>query len=121
MTDTTVYGSLNLIAEYLTNNCSDTFYFFITPYNAKLKQGQYNGNTGYDDNKLGYSLEDVATAYKEVGAKYNIPVLDLFKYGNYEVEMYDSDSDGVHPNQDFILEYTAPQIAEFIRQNYRGK
>lgn len=121
MTDTTIYGSLNLIAEYLTTNHSDTFVFFITPYNAKLKQGQYDGNTGYDNNKLGYSLEDVATAYIEVGEKYNIPVLDLFKNGNYEVEMYDSDSDGVHPNQDFILEYTAPQIAEFIRQNYRGK
>ena len=118
-TDTTIYGSLNLIAEYLTTNHSDSFYFFITPYNAKLKQGQYNGNTGYDKNKLGYSLEDVAIAYRQVGEKYNIPVLDLFKYGNYEVEMYDNDSDGVHPNQDFILEYTAPQIAEFIKNNYK--
>ena len=119
MTDTTIYGSLNLIAEYLTTNCSNSFYFFMSPYNAKLKQGQYNGYTGFHSNKLGYSLQDIAKAYKEVAIKYNIPFLDLFNNGNYEFEMYDNDSDGVHPNQDFILEYTAPQIAQFIKDNYK--
>ena len=115
-TKDTVYGSLNLIAEHLTTTQEDAFIFFMTPYKCKVGSRTYK-----DKNDAGYVLEDVANAVKEVANKYNIPVLDMFNEGQYELEMYNYGSDGIHPSQEFIREYTAPQIAEFIRQNYRGK
>ena len=115
-TKDTVYGSLNLIAEHLTTTQEDAFIFFMTPYKCKVGSRTYK-----DKNDAGYVLEDVSNAVKEVANKYNIPVLDMFNEGQYELEMYNYGSDGIHPSQEFIREYTAPQIAEFIRQNYRGK
>ena len=113
-TKDTVYGSLNLIAEHLTTNFPDAFVFFMTPYKCKLTNGTYK-----DKNSAGYTLENVANAIKHVAARYNIPVLDMFNEGQFELEMYNFGSDGVHPSQEFIKEYTAPQIAEFIKQNYK--
>ncbi len=115
-TSATVYGSLYLIAEHLTTTQEDAFIFFMTPYKCKIGTKTYK-----DKNNAGYVLEDVANAIKEVGAKYNIPVLDLFNEGQYELEMYNYGSDGIHPSQEFIKEYTAPQIEAFIRQNYSNK
>lgn len=115
-TNETVYGSLNLIAEHLTTTQEDAFVFFMTPYKCKVGTKSYK-----DPNAAGYVLEDVVNAVKEVASKYNIPVLDMFNEGQYELEMYNYGSDGIHPSQEFVREYTAPQIAEFIRQNYRGK
>ena len=115
-TKDTVYGSLNLIAEHLTTTQEDAFIFFMTPYKCKVGSRTYK-----DKNDAGYVLEDVSNAVKEVANKYNIPVLDMFNEGQYELEMYNYGSDAIHPSQEFIREYTAPQIAEFIRQNYRGK
>ena len=71
-----------------------------------------------DINSQGYNLVDVANAIKEVAAIYNIAVLDLLEEGNFESIMYDSDCDGIHPNQKFVLEVMAPQIAQFIKNNY---
>ena len=105
----TVYGSLNLIATHLTTNHKDAFVFFMTPYKTALTID------------TAYPLSDLANAVKEVAAMYDIPVLDMYSVGRFELEMYDANSDGVHPSQEFFEEYTAPQIAEFIRQNYRGK
>lgn len=112
----TVYGGLNLIAEHLITTQEDAFIFFMTPY-------KYKPDSGYctDINEAGYTLEDVAIAVKQVAAKYDIAVLDMYNEGQFELEMYNANSDGIHPSQEFIREYTAPQIAEFIRQNYRGK
>ena len=108
--NTTIYGSLYLIANYLTTNYSDSFIFFMTPFKMR----------GYEkNNSQNYKLEDVANAIKYVANKYNIPVLDLFENGNYEVEMYLPVSDGIHPSQGFFIEYTGPQITEFIKENYR--
>ena len=45
-------------------------------------------------------------------------MLDLFEYGGFENVMYDQDCDGVHPNQTFVLNVMAPQIADFIKNNY---
>lgn len=115
-TKDTVYGSLNLIAEHFTTTQEDAFIFFMTPYKCKVGSRTYE-----DKNDAGYVLEDVANAVKEVASKYNIPVLDMFNEGRYELEMYNYGSDGIHPSQEFIKNYTAPQIEEFIRQNYRGK
>ena len=109
-TKTTIYGCLNLIAEYLTTNYSDSFVFFMTPYKALEKWNVVNHDM--------YELSDVADAVKEIAAKYDIPVLDMYNLGNYEVEMNNSGNDGCHPSQEFMIKYAAPQVAEFIRQNY---
>ena len=103
----TVYGSLNLIAKHLTANHSDAFVFFITPYKTAISI-----NTDYP-------LSDIIKAIKEVAGNYNIPVLDMFTEGQFELEMYSEYSDGIHPSQEFVREYTAPMIAEFIKQNYK--
>ncbi|MBQ4060874.1 MAG: hypothetical protein IJD46_02485 [Bacilli bacterium] len=48
-----------------------------------------------------------------------ILVLDLLEVGGFEDVMYDEDCDGVHPNQNFITDVMAPQIAKFIQDNYQ--
>ena len=112
-TNSTIYGSLYLIAEHLTTTQEDAFIFFMTPYKCKLGTKNYN-----DKNNAGYVLADVVTAIKTVASEYNIPVLDMFNEGKFELEMYNATSDGLHPSPEFIAEYTAPQIEAFIRQNY---
>ena len=106
-TNTTIYGCLYLIAEHLTNVHKDAFVFFITPYKTSLIRNEY------------YTLPDVVKAIKEVAVIYDIPVLDMYNVGNFELEMYNEISDGVHPTPEFVREYTAPQITEFIKENYK--
>ena len=101
----TVYGCLNMIAEYLSTEHKGSFVFFMTPYKTTFV------------NDGSYTLLDVTAAIKEVAKAYDIPVLDMYTLGQYELEMYNSGSDGIHPSQSFISEYTAPQIAEFIKKN----
>lgn len=115
-TSATIYGSLYLMAEHLTTTQEDAFIFFMTPYKCKVGTKTYK-----DKNDAGYVLCDVVTAIKTVASEYNIPVLDMFNEGQYELEMYNHGSDGIHPSQEFIREYTAPQIEVFIRQNYKKK
>lgn len=110
--NTTIYGSLNVIARHLTEFYSTSFVFFMTPYKEN-----YNGVHWSTNNTQGYNLQAVAIAIKEVANNYNIPVLDLFEKGEFEKEMYNS-GDGLHPSQEFIRNYTAPQIAQFIKENY---
>lgn len=113
----TIYGSLEMIANYLTTNFSDSYIFFMTP----LKCNWWHYGHWSSNNSQGYNLENVVIAVKQVANKYSIPVLDLFSDGQFELEMYNASSDGLHPSQDFVTNYTAPQIAEFLRINYPGK
>ena len=108
--NTTIYGSLFLISEYLTSNYEDALIFYMTPFPAK---------SGYADNSAGYNLEDVANAIKHVAALYDIPVLDMYLYSEYEdAEMNNPDGDGLHPSQSFMRDYAAPKIATFIKELY---
>ena len=116
-TTNTFYGSLKSICEVLLSKYPDAFVFIMTPY----KEHCYHESACTNPNAAGYNLEDYANAVKEVAEIYDIPVLDMYNQGKYELEMYNPSSDGIHPSQEFIKRYTAPQIAEFIRQNYRGK
>ena len=109
----TIYGALHVSMSYLKENYSDAFIFYMTPYKC-----YFNGILWSDKNSLGYTLEDVANAIKEVAEIYDILVLDLFTYGCFENVMYDNDCDGVHPNQKFVLDVMSPQIANFIKENY---
>lgn len=110
----TIYGALHISMKYLTDNYPNSFIFYITPYKE-----HFSGIHWSDINSSGYNLEDVSNAIKEVATIYNIPVLDLFNEGNFESVMDNSDCDGIHPNQDFVLSNTAPQIAKFIKENYK--
>ena len=47
-----------------------------------------------------------------------ISVLDMYNYGNFELEMFKDYSDGTHPSEDFYENYSAPQIVQFIKDNY---
>lgn len=108
-TNATVYGALNIIASSLKTRYPNSFIFFMTPYK----------HIGWDGlNGCGYNLSAVATAVKDVATKYDIPVLDMFNLGQFEIEMNTPESDGCHPSKDFIQNYTAPQIAQFIKDNY---
>ena len=109
----TIYGSLHVSMSYLSENYSDSFIFYMTPYKE-----YFHGVLWSDINSQGYNLEDVANAIKEVAEIYDIPVLDLLEEGNFESIMYNDDCDGIHPNQEFITNVMAPQIADFIQENY---
>lgn len=100
--NTTIYGCLYLISEHFATLYPDAFVFYMTPF-------QYTN----PDNGT-YRLEDVATAIKTVAAEYDIPVLDMYNLGKYELEMLVSPNDGIHPTQQHHITYTAPLICEFI-------
>lgn len=110
----TIYGALHTSMSYLIENYPNSFIFYMTPYKEN-----FSGRNYADINTQGYTLEDVANAIKAVAEMYNIPVLDLFNEGNFESVMNNEDCDGIHPNQDFVLSTMAPQIAKFIKDNYK--
>jgi lysophospholipase L1-like esterase len=111
-TKETVYGSLNIIAEALKERQEDSFVFFITPLMSKNERVNYEG----------YRRKDVATAVVEVGKKHGIPVLDLYSTSDFEnvaCGMNHPDCDGTHPIQEYMNDYMAPKIVDFIRKNYK--
>lgn len=102
--NTTVYGSLHMIAEHLTTKYPDAFIFFMTPFKYKTE------NNGV------YNLADVAQAVKDVAAAYNIPVLDMYTNGQFDPAT--DAADQIHPTQQHHITYTAPMICEFIEEHY---
>lgn len=113
-TNSTIYGALNVICKTLISKYKNSFIFLITPYKCVTDLGTYKEN-----NQLGYNLVDVTNAIIEVGNKYDLPVLDLFNLGQFELEMYNLNCDGIHPSEQFYINYTAPQIIQFIKENYK--
>lgn len=105
----TIYGAFNVLAKGLKKRYPDAFIFFMTPY-------KWDDDTGKCSQ--GYTLEDMSDAIIDVCDKHDIPVLDLYRYGNLESEFGLDASDGLHPTQDFLINNTAPQIVEFIKENY---
>lgn len=102
--NTTVYGSLHMIAKHVTTNYPDAFVFFMTPFKYKTE------NNGV------YNLADVAQAVKDVAAEYNIPVLDMYNDGQFDPAT--SATDGIHPTQQHHIDYTAPMICALIEEYY---
>lgn len=102
--DKTIYGALKGIARGLQKKYDDSFIFFMTPYKC-------------DREPKGYELEDVANAIKEVCYMYKIPVLDLYSLNDFDPKT--NSGDGLHPNQEFFINNTAPTIVEFIKNNYK--
>ena len=109
----TIYGSLNVIAKTLTETYPDAFIFFITP--IKNRYSEYI-------NHAGYNLADISEAIKDVGEKYHIPVLDLYETSQFETAengMNNENCDGTHPLKEFVSEYIGPQVANFVKDNYK--
>ncbi len=109
-TSETIYGSLNIIAEHLTTNYPDSFIFFMTP----LKRVDWE-----KENTSGYNLEAIANAVKDVCNKYDIACLDTFLLSDFNYESEEHTSDGLHPNTYFRDNHLAPQISNFIKNNYK--
>ena len=111
-TKETVYGSLNIVAAALKKRQNEAFVFFITPLPS----------TSDGVNSVGYSRKNVADAVIAVGEKYGIPVLDLYSTSDFEnvtCGMNHPDCDGTHPIQEYMNDYMAPKIVDFIRKNYK--
>lgn len=108
--NSTVYGALDTLAKGLRAKYPNAFIFFMTTF----KLGDYLPEV----NSAGYTLQDVADAVIEVCAKYDIPVLDMYREGKFELVMNTEESDGSHPSQEFFEKYTVPQIARFLEAHY---
>ena len=111
-TNETIYGSLNIIVNKIKRAYPDAFIFLMTPIKNRYSE-EYTHS--------GYNLEDVSNAIKNIGKKYDLPVLDLYNTSQFEnasCGMNASECDGTHPLKEFVAEYLAPQIADFIRDNY---
>ncbi|MEM5770148.1 MAG: SGNH/GDSL hydrolase family protein, partial [Bacillota bacterium] len=97
---TTFYGALKSIAVYLLTNYPTATNVFITPIKCGGYVSGVTGLTWYYDtpNAGGHVLADYANAIKEVGAKYSIPVLDLFSLSGIETTNINyMTSDKLHP------------------------
>lgn len=107
---TSVYGGLNVLVKGLKQKYPSAYIFFITPFDC-CRQGIIN-------NANGVKLPELVTAIKTVCNLNSIPYLDLYTNGQYSMAN-DPLSDGIHPTQQFFINYTAPQIVEFIKNNYK--
>lgn len=108
-TNDTIYGSLYLICEHFRKNYPNSFVFFMTPFPYK---------NGTKANAEGYLLEDVADAIKYMAKQYGYPVLDMLEVSEYEAEMTSGKGDGLHPSQQYFIDYGAPKIVDFIIKEY---
>lgn len=112
-TNKSVYGALNIIADTLTKTYPNAFIFFMTPIKNPSCESY---------NSIGYNLIDISNAIKQVANNYDIPVLDLYNTSQFEsvdCGMNNSNCDGWHPLKEFVADYLAPQIAQFIKDNYK--
>lgn len=109
----TIYGALNYISTTLKSNYPNAFIFYMSPLPVSdAKLNEYSATE--------YSLADVSQAFKNIGAKYDIPILDLYSLSGFEDVCNNmSATDGVHPNQEFHKENLAPLITQFIKDNYK--
>lgn len=109
--ETTVYGALRSIAEYLTETYPDAYIVFMSPIPRKESW----------ENRQGYKMSDVVVAVKKVAEIYNIDFLDMYSLSGFENEMYSDSTDGIHPSQELVKNSITPTIAQFLKKNYVGK
>lgn len=107
----TVYGALDILCKGLKQKYPNALIFFMTPLHC-----------GEDTipNKYGYTLEHVRNAIIDICSTYEIPVLDLYKTVCFlpeDKEFYEEYCvDDWHPNQKFVKEILAGEIASFINK-----
>ena len=105
----TFYGSMNILCSGLKSKYSNSYIFFMTSF-------------AYDNcNDLGamgvVRKEYYHTAVKQVCEKYDIDVFDTFAKIDFSTTR--DTTDNVHPNQNFVTNVWTPQIAQFIKDNYK--
>lgn len=103
--NTTLYGALKIMCQGLKEKYPNSFIFFMTPYNSSVEKNREE------------TPQLVGEIIKEICALYDIPVLDLYAKNDFIPEEHSAD--GLHPNQEFMNTHTAPQIAQFIKDNYK--
>ena len=111
--DKTVYGALRRWCEKVvqlqaTPSCKNTKFFFITPVPGGWNRSvDSTARKLYDQSKRninGWTLRDYCEAMVKTCAHYQIPVLDLNRYGSIYYKsaddntMTDNFKDGLHPN-----------------------
>lgn len=109
--ETTVYGALRSIAEYLVETYPKAYIVFMSPIPRKETWA----------NSQGYKISDVAVAVQEVAELYGIDFLDMYSLSEFENEMKTDSTDGVHPSQELLINSITPTIAEFLKENYVGE
>ena len=104
-----LYGAFKSLTTVLQAKYPNSFIFFMTP----LKPFYWE-----ETNSAGYTLVELSNAIKSICGDKNISVLDLNATSQFSPETDLACSDGLHPSQRFFEEYLAPQIAQFIKDNY---
>lgn len=108
MGDTSLYGAMKyVIDKILTLKPTIKIVICTQPYRL-----DFNGHTaqgGYEANSQGFTMEDVANAWIEVGGHYSIPVFDFYRksgWNSYTVKKVDGvlvenpyTYDGLHPTK----------------------
>ena len=84
----TFYGGLNILCKYLLEAYPGKPVIFMTPIHRTTENDPLNG----------YILEDFVIAIRNITAKYNLPLIDLF--AELELDPFNSElvPDGLHPS-----------------------
>lgn len=118
----TVYGALKEICSGLKEKYPHAILLFVTPLQRAIIENGCNLKYAKTlKNNLGYTLEDVSNAIKEVCQTYKIDVFDLYQ----ECDINTNEDclrylpDGLHPTEEYhgIL---AEKIVNFIEERYGG-
>ncbi|MBE7002334.1 MAG: hypothetical protein E7421_06560 [Ruminococcaceae bacterium] len=128
----TVYGALKRWCEQVValrndDACKDTKFFFVTPIPGLVNLSVVNNSASRhgDQNKVnaaGWTMRDYCEALIKTCAYYEIPVIDLNRYGNLYYKNADNDhltqylADYVHPN-DAGHAQIAEDLYQFIIMN----
>lgn len=103
----TFYGALNKLVSGLKTNYPNSYILFITGFNYKENY----------INKIGNDFELYNNAIIDVCKKYRIDYYDTYHNITFDRDKYTYDT--IHPNNEFISKVWVPEIANFIRQNYK--
>ncbi len=88
------YGAYQYILHKIMADNPDAVIVLTTP----LRCDGYSGYHEYNPYQL--NLEDYANAIKEIGKKYNLPVVDFFSFDKFNQNMRGYTLDGLHPNNE---------------------
>ena len=91
----TFYGAYQTTLEYILSKRKDIRIVLFTP----LHRNQSNYNSTIFANTAGHKLIDYVEAIKSVGARYSVPVCDMYSNSGINMLTLDVDTrDGLHPN-----------------------
>ena len=105
----TFYGALNMLASGLKTKFNNSYIFFMTGF--KYEQNSHVNAIGIDFSEYNQAIVDVCE-------KYNIDCFDVYNEIQFSRSL--NTVDGIHPTEDFVNNTWSPQIAQFIRDNYKS-